>query len=109
MLIVRMSATHDPAIASGGGGREEVMDGSASKSNETDARIRSLGPWYHSIDLPHGIVTPGHCSPAYISDAADIFFGMGIQDRSVLDVGAWDGAFSFEAERRGAADIPGGR
>jgi SAM-dependent methyltransferase len=51
------------------------------------------------------VVTPGQGSQAYIKDAADIYFAMGIEGRTVLDVGAWDGAFSFEAERRGAADI----
>jgi len=30
---------------------------------------------------------------------------MGIHGMSVLDVGAWDGFFSFEAERRGASDV----
>jgi hypothetical protein len=28
-----------------------------------------------------------------------------LDDRSVLDIGAWDGFFSFEAERRGAARV----
>jgi tRNA (mo5U34)-methyltransferase len=40
-----------------------------------------------------------------LEGAADIYFGMGITGLSVLDVGAWDGFFSFEAERRGAADV----
>ncbi len=75
------------------------------RQNEVEARVRSLGPWYHSIDLPHGVVTPGQCSLDFVKDAADIYFGMGIQGRSVLDVGAWDGAFSFEAERRGAIEV----
>ena len=73
--------------------------------DELELRVRSVGPWFHSIDLPYGVVTPGQGSRAYIKDAADIYFAMGIEGRSVLDVGAWDGAFSFEAERRGAADV----
>jgi tRNA (mo5U34)-methyltransferase len=72
---------------------------------ELDTRVRSVGPWFHSIELPHGVITPGQGPRAYIQGAADIYSAMGIEGRSVLDVGAWDGAFSFEAERSGAADI----
>jgi tRNA (mo5U34)-methyltransferase len=59
--------------------------------------------WYHSIDLGHGIVTPGMYSPGRI------FERFGIPDRldglSALDIGAYDGFFSFEAERRGASRV----
>jgi tRNA (mo5U34)-methyltransferase len=59
--------------------------------------------WWHAIDLGHGIVTPGpDPTPARVPQ-------LGIPDDltglSVLDVGAWDGFFSFEAERRGAARV----
>ena len=73
--------------------------------DELKNRVGSVAPWFHSIDLPYGVVTPGQGSQAFIKNAADIYFAMGIEGRTVLDVGAWDGAFSFEAERRGAADI----
>jgi len=72
---------------------------------ELETRVSVIGPWFHSIDLPHGVVTPDQGSRAHIKEAADLYFAMGIEGRSVLDVGAWDGAFTFEAERRGAADI----
>lgn len=36
---------------------------------------------------------------------ADVVFRLGVAGRSVLDVGAWDGFYSFEAERRGAARV----
>ncbi len=59
--------------------------------------------WYHSIPLPYGIVTPG------IDDSPRRAPTLGIPDdftgKSVLDVGAWDGFFSFESERRGAARV----
>ena len=59
--------------------------------------------WFHTIDLGDGVVTPGDDdSPAKLRT-------LGLPDRldglSVLDVGAWDGFFSFEAERRGAARV----
>jgi tRNA (mo5U34)-methyltransferase len=36
---------------------------------------------------------------------ADRIFDGRVQGRSVLDIGAWDGFFSFEAETRGAASV----
>src|SRR6266545_959048 len=59
--------------------------------------------WWHRIDLGHGIVTPG-------SDDSDYKLQyLGIPDdlrgMTVLDVGASDGFFSFEAERRGARRV----
>ena len=59
--------------------------------------------WYHSIDLGGGIVTRG------IDDTplrlARLDLPASLQGLSVLDVGAWDGFFSFECERRGAARV----
>ncbi len=56
--------------------------------------------WYHSIDLGHGIVTPGYDqSPSRLPK---IRMPADLTGMTVLDVGAWDGFFSFEAERRGA-------
>lgn len=63
------------------------------------ARIR----WYHNIDLGGGIVTEGP------SNARQRLESLGLPESlegtTVLDVGAWDGFFSFEAERRGAARV----
>lgn len=63
------------------------------------ARIK----WWHSIDLGHGIVTPGmHKTPERLSL---IGLPKDLSGRSVLDIGAWDGFYSFEAERRGASRV----
>jgi tRNA (mo5U34)-methyltransferase len=59
--------------------------------------------WWHTIDLGHGIVTPGiDPTPARLREIQipDDLTGL-----TVLDVGAWDGFFSFEAERRGARRV----
>lgn len=59
--------------------------------------------WYHTIDLGNGVVTPGVDNTALrLKQAAlpDSFKGL-----SVLDIGAWDGFWSFEAERRGASRV----
>ncbi len=59
--------------------------------------------WYHSIDLGNGVVTPGHeYTPEKL---ARLGVPEDLTGRSVLDVGAWNGFFSFEAERRGAARV----
>jgi tRNA (mo5U34)-methyltransferase len=59
--------------------------------------------WYHTIDLGDGVVTRG------VDDTPLRLARIGLPDSlaglSVLDIGAWDGFFSFEAERRGAARV----
>lgn len=59
--------------------------------------------WYHQIDLPGGITTPG------VASSKAQLPSIGLPDRldgtTVLDVGAWDGFYSFECARRGAARV----
>jgi tRNA (mo5U34)-methyltransferase len=60
-------------------------------------------PWFHSIDLGHGIVTPGAKSPAvHAAEAAAFFDPIKMEGATVVDIGAWNGFYSFEAKRRGA-------
>jgi tRNA (mo5U34)-methyltransferase len=61
--------------------------------------------WYHSLQLPGGIVTAGLRSTEHLREDADLIFKYPVAGKSVLDVGAWDGFFSFEAERLGATDV----
>jgi tRNA (mo5U34)-methyltransferase len=58
--------------------------------------------WYHSIDLGNGIVTPGHCG-APNPDIVRLYDALDFRGKKVLDIGYWDGLWSFEAEKRGAA------
>jgi tRNA (mo5U34)-methyltransferase len=59
--------------------------------------------WMHAIDLGQGVVTPS------VGGNLVLLKRLGLPERldglSVLDVGAWDGFFSFEAERRGARRV----
>lgn len=55
-------------------------------------------PWYHAIELPGGIVTPGWAP----LDASFYRLPDDMTGLSVLDVGAWDGYWTFEALKRGA-------
>lgn len=69
--------------------------------------------WWHKIQLPDGTITPGVCGHT-VADATGRFgIPEDLHGKTVLDVGAWDGMFSFEAERRGATvtamDAPEGR
>ncbi len=66
------------------------------------ARVRAL-EWYHTIDLGQGLVTPGvDNTPERLARLA---LPASLTGKTVLDIGAWDGFFSFEAERRGAARV----
>jgi tRNA (mo5U34)-methyltransferase len=69
---------------------------------DLQARVEALR-WYHTIDLGHGVVTKGvDDTPGRL---ARIGLPADLSGRSVLDIGAWDGFFSFEAERRRAARV----
>lgn len=59
--------------------------------------------WRHKIDLGNGITTPGNeqtserCKKIKLDDD--------LKGKTVLDLGAWDGFYSFECERRGASRV----
>ncbi len=61
------------------------------------------GRWWHSIELGEGVVTPG-TKPldTMRREIAQLELPADLSGKSVLDIGAWDGGFSFEMERRGA-------
>jgi tRNA (mo5U34)-methyltransferase len=59
--------------------------------------------WWHTIDLGHGLVTPGKDKSH--EKLATLHLPTDLTGKTVLDVGAWDGYFSFEAERRGASRV----
>ena len=62
--------------------------------------------WFHSIELPNGLVTPGQCSPTFMQARyAETFDPLDLAGRSVIDFGAWNGAFSHEAIRRKASHV----
>lgn len=70
--------------------KQEILDGIASRT------------WFHHVQLPYGLVTPG-------TREADAWTTYKLPERldglRILDIGAWDGQFSFEAERRGASHV----
>ncbi len=59
--------------------------------------------WYHTIDLGGGVITRGvDDTPQRL---ARVQLPPSLKGLTVLDIGAWDGFFSFECERRGAARV----
>jgi tRNA (mo5U34)-methyltransferase len=61
--------------------------------------------WFHSFDLENGEKIKGIRPLHILTKEADAILADSVRDKSVLDIGAWDGFFSFEAERRGAARV----
>jgi tRNA (mo5U34)-methyltransferase len=75
----------------------------------TQARIDSV-LWYHEFDFGRGLRTRTH-TPAlsahrpiwrFIEEQLDT---VDFRGKSVLDIGAWDGFWSFYAERKGAKSV----
>jgi tRNA (mo5U34)-methyltransferase len=60
--------------------------------------------WYHSFELPDGTFIDGVNPLSVLRQRYARFrIPQDLHGKRVLDIGAWDGWFSFEAERHGAA------
>jgi tRNA (mo5U34)-methyltransferase len=61
---------------------------------------------FHSIDLGNGIITPGVKKIEHHRLESSRFFDpIDLEESSVIDIGAWNGFYSFEAKRRGAKRV----
>jgi len=72
------------------------------------ARAHELGSiyWHHSIRLFPDLLTKGGKSEDLLArERAAILGPLVLENRSVLDVGSWNGYFAFEAKRAGAARV----
>jgi tRNA (mo5U34)-methyltransferase len=80
-----------PAVVASDAGRGELA-----------AEVAEI-TWYHTIELPNGVVTPGEYDtrPA----ARRIPLPEDLSGLRCLDVGTHDGFWAFELERRGAAAV----
>ena len=67
------------------------------------ARAVSEVQWFHTIELPNGIVTPGLFDTR--ETAKRIPLPESLAGMRCLDVGTADGFWAFEMERRGAAEV----
>ncbi len=69
---------------------------------EVQRAVDAVPFWWHSIDLGNGVVTAGAKSRELLAAEWDNCRVPDLNGKTLLDIGAWDGFFSFEAERRGA-------
>ena len=72
---------------------------------QLEEMAESVGLWWHSIDLGQGVVTKGCKTPETLQHELESLRLPDLRDKTVLDIGAWDGFFSFEAEKRGAKRV----
>src|ERR1035437_2900738 len=71
-------------------------------------KLAELG-YYHSIELPDGQIIPGIQSlEKQRWRLAQFSIPLDLRGKRVLDIGDWDGWFSFEMERRGATVVAAG-
>ena len=74
----------------------------AAETGRQMEQLHRLG-WYHSIELPDGTVIEGLQSIELLKHRlAQFDLPERMDGLRVLDIGAWDGWFTFEMERRGA-------
>ncbi|MCK9250921.1 MAG: methyltransferase domain-containing protein [Solirubrobacteraceae bacterium] len=71
-------------------------------ADEVRASVEAVPLWYHTLDLPHGITTPGWFDLRPIIDRMP---WPDVRGKRCLDVGTWDGHLAFEMERRGASEV----
>jgi len=82
--------------------RQVKASGMTSDQEAILSRISGV-EWYHSIDLGHGIITPG------LFDHRPLLSQYHLPDdlsgKRILDVATYDGFWAFEFEKRGADEI----
>jgi hypothetical protein len=59
--------------------------------------------WHQKWEVAPGIFTPGHNPVIDLMKWTNV--PVDLTGKRVLDIGAWNGCFSFECERRNAAEI----
>lgn len=76
----------------------------ATLSDDLRAEIAATR-WYHTLELPGGIVTPGEFDLR--SSVPRLPIPASLAGKRCLDVGTRDGFWAFELERRGASEVVG--
>lgn len=69
--------------------------------DELREKIAAIPYWYHKIELRPGITTPGWAP----LDASKYGVPERLDGETILDVGAWDGYWTFESLKRGAKHV----
>lgn len=77
------------------------IDKDMDKREDLLMKVQGIPYWYHKIELPYGIVTPGWAP----IDSSAYRIPADLTGKYILDIGAWDGYWTFEALKRGAAKV----
>ncbi|MFN0121386.1 MAG: DUF1698 domain-containing protein [Blastocatellia bacterium] len=81
---------------------EEWRNAIDERARGYSAELSQTG-WWHSIDLGDGLITPGVRKLDELqANYARFQLPADLRGKRVLDIGCWDGFYTFEAERRGA-------
>ncbi len=98
----RRGSPQAPAGAHPGSPAAPPREAATEGSEALAAAVAAL-EWYHTIELPGGVVTPG------LFDLRPFLGHYPIPERldgmRVLDVATFDGFWAFEMEKRGAAEV----
>ena len=73
--------------------------------DEKQALVDRVPFWFHSIDCGDGIVTSGVKPPSALREELRRMALPMLAGKTVADIGAWDGFFSFAAEELGAKRV----
>jgi tRNA (mo5U34)-methyltransferase len=79
-----------------------IAPGPAPLGFDPDALFQGVR-WHQRWEIYRGVYVPGHNDVAWVCEAAEL--PTDLRGMRVLDVGAWNGCFSFECERRGAREV----
>lgn len=66
--------------------------------------VQSIPFWWHTIDFGDGVVSKGHC-PIKAQRIRASAIPKNLKNKTVLDVGCWDGFYTFLCEKKGAKVI----
>ena len=80
------------------------MTQTSPRDSDLARRVEALR-WFHQIDFGGGVLSPGWIKADKIRRMSRLIFDRPLAGKSVLDIGCWDGAYSIEAARRGAARV----
>ena len=74
----------------------------APPAGDLRAEVASIPLWYHVLDLPGGVTTPGAFD---LRGLVDKLPWPDVRGKRCLDVGTYDGFLAWELERRGAREV----
>ena len=77
----------------------------ARKTRKLNKAVGTVPFWWHSIDLGDGVTSDGRKTAEQLDGEWRALELPDLRGKSVLDIGAWDGYFSFRAEEEGATRV----